>query len=311
MSTEGIATPRVPAIDGEYWAIGTYPDLLEYTYSSGEGAGEHEVVDHAIFQSADGAWHLWACVRGLRIGRLLYHWEGESLEHGPWQPRGVAMRAEAAYGESINDFYGEEWIQAPHVIVADGTYYMFYGGHNTEMGECQICLAVSADGRAFSRHTDARGFSRVFTGPGEARDPMVLRVGDRYHCYYCGHDTGSRRPCKVYCRTSDDLVTWSDYREVSWGGHSSGVGPWSAECPFVVHHEGYYYLFRTSEYRPPARTHVYRSRDPFDFGLGTDAKWVTTLRVAAPEIVQLDDQYYISTVEDLKGGVKLARLKWL
>ena len=79
----------------------------------------------------------------------------------------------------------------------------------------------------------------------------------------------------------------------------------------MVFVDGYYYLFRTSEYQPPARTHVYRSADPFDFGLGNDSHWITTLRVAAPEIVQAGDQYYISTVEDLKGGVQLARLKWV
>jgi len=140
---------------------------------------------------------------------------------------------------------------------------------------------------------------------------MVTWIDDKWVCYYTGHDPGRRKPCKVYARTSPDLVTWSDYRDVSWGGFASGAGFWSAECPFVVKLDGYYYLFRTSEYRPPARTHVYRSLDPFDFGLGNDSKWVTTLRVAAPEIVQVGEQYYISSVEDLKGGVQLFRLRWL
>jgi hypothetical protein len=200
----------------------------------------------------------------------------------------------------------------------DGIYHMFYGGHNTGTGECQICLATSSDGRTFQRYSGPGGHSRVFVGPGEARDPMVLQVGERFLCYYTGHDQGRRKPCKVYCRTSPalssaaepDLIHWSDYQEVSYGGHSSGWGTWSAECPFVVFLDGFYYLFRTSEYRSPARTHVYRSHDPFDFGLGHDGQWVTTLRVAAPEIVQVGDRYYISSVEDMKGGVQLARLKW-
>lgn len=300
------STLLTPAIEGGFWYIGTYPDLGDLAYGS-----DHEVVDHAIFQSDDGRWHLWACIRGLKIGRLLYAWEGESLEKGPWEPVGIGMRADQDYGESINDWNGEEWIQAPHVVVRGGTHYMFYGGHNTELGECQICLATSTDGRNWQRYRNAQGYSRLFVGPGQARDPMVIRIGDLYYCYYTGHDTGLRKPCKVYCRTSEDLHHWSDYRPVSWGGHSSGAGPWSAECPFVVERDGWYYLFRTSEYAPPARTHVYRSQAPLDFGLGHDEKWVTTLRVAAPEIVQDGDQYYISTVEDLKGGVRLARLKWI
>ncbi len=299
-------TPHIPVLASEPWHITGYPELGNLANDA-----EHEVVDHAIWQSADGKWHCWACVRGTKIGRLLYGWEGATLEQTDWKPDGITMRAERSYGESINDWFGEEWIQAPYVLHQGDTYYMFYGGHNTELGECQICLATSPDGRRFERYKNPQGMSRLFVGPGEARDPMVLKVGEQWVCYYCGHDTGQRRPCKVYARTSSNLLDWSDYREVSWGGLASGEGFWSTECPFVVYLDGYYYLFRTSEYRSPARTHVYRSRDPFNFGLGNDSKLVTTLRVAAPEVVQVGDQYYISSVEDLHGGVQLFKLQWM
>ncbi len=298
--------PKIPALDGSPWYITGYADVGDLAIGN-----NHEIVDHAIWQSADGKWHCWACVRGTRIGRVLYGWEGDSPEQSNWKPVGITMRADRTYGESINDWLGEEWIQAPHVIEANGQYYMFYGGHNSELGECQICVATSQNGRIFTRYMNPQGFSRVFVGPGEARDPMVLRVGDQWVCYYCGHDTGKRRPCKVYARTSTDLFTWSDYQEVSWGGFTSGTGYWSTECPFVVFKDGYYYLFRTSEYRAPARTHVYVSKNPFDFGLGTDEKLVVTLRVAAPEVIQVGDQYYISSVEDLKGGIQLFKMKWM
>jgi arabinan endo-1,5-alpha-L-arabinosidase len=179
------------------------------------------------------------------------------------------------------------------------------------LGECQICLATSTDGRTFERWQNEAGYSRLFVGPGEARDPMVMYIGDQWVCYYCGHDRDSRKPCKVYARTSNDLLHWSDFREVSYGGFASGDGFWSAECPFVIFKDGYYYLFRTSEYYSPARTHVYRSQDPFDFGLGNDDKLVTTLRIAAPEVIQIGEEFYISTVEDLRTGIQLARLKWI
>ena len=297
--------PYVPVIAGDWWHIGNNPDLGEL-----DGGERQEVVDHAIFQSADGAWHLWACIRGTRIGRLLYHWEGASLEERRWKPQGVAMRVDRAYGESIDDRYGQEWIQAPHVIERDGVYYMFYGGHNTESGECQICLATSEDGRTFQRRRNEKGQSRVFVGPGEARDPMVIEIDGLYHCYYTGHDTGSPSPCKIYCRVSDDLLHWSDWVAVNWGG-SGGWGRWSAECPFVVSRQGYLYLFRTSRYQPPAEVHVYRSQDPHDFGKGNDEKKVATLRAAATEIVEVGEEYFISTVEDLRGGVQLGRLRWV
>jgi hypothetical protein len=138
---------------------------------------------------------------------------------------------------------------------------------------------------------------------------MAVKIGELYHCYYTGHDVGKPAPCKIYCRTSPDLIEWSDFRDVSWGG-SGGRGNWDAECPFVVHLDGYYYLFRTSWYWPPAVTHVYRSEDPLDFGLDDDSKYLGTIRVSAPEVMQVGDQYYISTVEDLQGGVQVAKLKW-
>ena len=302
-----VARVRVPVLNGNPWHVTGYPDLGDLAY----GPREHEVVDHAIWQSRDGKWHIWACVRYTKVGRVFYGWEGDSPEQSNWTPRGVVMRADKSYGENINDWFGEEWIQAPHVILHGDTYWMFYGGHNTDVGECQICLATSKDGRHFERYKNAQGQSRLFIGPGDARDPMVVRAGDQWLCYYSGNRSGQRQPNIVYVRTSSDLIHWSDYRKVSWGGFTSGTGPLSAQCPFVIYLDGYYYLFRTSEYYPPARTNVYRSEDPFDFGLNDDSKWVQTLRCAASEIVQDGDQYYISSVEDLKGGVQLFRLKWL
>jgi len=295
--------PRIPVVQKPMWHISNNPDLGEFTGDA------QEVVDHAIWQSADGRWHLWACIRGTRIGRLLYAWEGGSLEHQDWEPKGVAMRRDRAAGESHHDWHGQEWIQAPHVSCWDRVYYMFYGGHSTEADCCQICVATSEDGRTFARRRDDRGYSRVFQGPGEARDPMVIRIGDYYHCYYTGHDPCQQSPCKIYCRTSADLARWSDYVAVNWGG-SGGDGPYSAECPFVVALDNLYYLFRTSRYRPPAQAHVYCSEDPLDFGRGDDSHKVAELRLAATEVVLDGGRYYVSTVEDLQGGIQLARLDW-
>ena len=296
--------PQRPVLRGRMWPISDNPDL------GALNGDKQEVVDHAIFQSDDGRWHLWACIRGTAIGRLIYHWEGPSIETPNWARAGIAMRAEKRYGESINEHDGQEWMQAPHVIVRDGVHHMFYGGHNTESDACQVSLALSEDGRVFQRYRNSRGYSRVFVGPGQARDPMVIRIGDLFYCYYTGHDTGQPAPCKIYCRTSADLLHWSDHVPINWGG-SGGDGPWSAECPHVVYRHGTYYLFRTSRYQPPAVTHVYRSEDPLDFGCDSDDKKIGTLRVAAPEIVVVDGQTYISTVEDLRGGVQVSRLEWV
>jgi hypothetical protein len=293
-----------PVLDGPSWHIGTLPDLGELNTE------KQEVVDHAIFQAANGKWQLWACVRRTAIGRLLYRWEGDSLTEGPWEPRGIAMRAENEYGESIDDWDGEEWIQAPYVHFENGRYFMFYGGHRSENGHCQICLATSTDGIRFAKRRNENGYSRIFVGPGETRDPMVIKVGDRYLCYYTGNEIGPNECSRVYCRQSSDMLTWSEPTVVHWGG-KPGLTLWSTECPFVIHLRGYYYLFHTRAYYPPAKSHVYRSMDPLDFGPGGDSKLITTLRVAAPEILFHNGEYFISNVEDLRGGVQLTRLRWV
>lgn len=301
---KGTAPELMPVLEGKPWHISDNPDLGALT---GE---KQQMVDHAIFPSRDGAWHLWACIRGTKVGRVLYAWEGDALEQTVWKQKGIAMRRSSRHGESVDDWGGEEWIQAPHVIVHDGRHHMLYGGHRSELDHCQICLATSADGRTFRRHENAFGQSRVFVGPGEARDPMTLKIGETLHCYYTGNpDPKNRRDQgAIYCRTSKDLKTWSAARRVCYGG-GAGTGMWSAECPHVVQREGYFYLFRTTSYRKPL-THVYRSRDPMNFGLGDDSKKIGTIAVAAPEIVRHDGRDYISSVHDLTGGVQLMKLSW-
>ena len=83
------------------------------------------------------------------------------------------------------------------------------------------------------------------------------------------------------------------------------------ECPHVVFRGGYYYLFRTEDYGL-ARTHVFRSEDPLDFGAGDASDgYVGMIGVAAPEIIVGPDGIeYITSNHDLRNGTKLCRLRW-
>ncbi len=312
--------PLIPILSGKPWMICPNPtDLgsLQGEIKPGKPFGGQEVVDHHIWRDREGVWRCWACVRHTAVGRIFYGWRADSLEQSPWTPTGVMMRRNHLYGESLADrpdpFHEHsEWLQSPFVVREGDWYYLFYGGESCEpLGNLplsSICLATSQDGIQFNRRLNKEGFAWLFIGPGEARDPCVIKVGDEWLCYYSGAETGSRAPNKVYVRTSRDLLNWSASREVHWGG-SQGALAYQCESPFVLFHEGFYYLLRTKNYAE-GLVYVYCSEDPFDFGIDNDKGFLGRIDVAAPEIIVDGGRMYITSVKDLAGGMTLQRLEW-
>ena len=261
---------------------------------------KQQPVDFSVWQAADGTWQLWSCIRHTKergYTRLFYRWEGAWLTDPNWKPMGIAMRADPKLGEQAGG------LQAPYVFREGTNYVMFYGGWN------DICSAISADGKTFVRLTNSQSKVTLFGAPtGNTRDPMVIRIGDLWHCYYTAHPNNLGA---VYCRTSRDLQFWSEAQLVAKGGQS-GDGPYSSECPFVVELEhGQFYLFRNQIYGKNAKCSVYFSRDPLDFGVdqGT-GHFVCTLSVAAPEIIRHEGQYFIATLLPSLKGIQIARLRW-
>src|SRR5205823_443029 len=146
----------------------------------------------------------------------------------------IFMRADPKLGET------EGGLQAPFVLKDGDQFDMLYGCWE------QICLASSGDGKSFNRRIFPNGRTGMFTqGIGNnTRDPMLIRNGNAWHCYYAAYPD---RHCAVFCRTSKDLANWSEAKKVAAGGEA-GDGPYSAECPFVVHLGEAFYLFRTQKY---------------------------------------------------------------
>jgi hypothetical protein len=313
-----------PVLDGDFWMVGDNPDLGPLQGNTDPARGPvQECVDHHVFQSPDGAWHLWGCVRHTAVGRVLYHWEAASVTDQHWRQTGEVIRVDRGAGECLNGV-PEEVIQSPFIARKGRTYYMFYGGSAAGTDEAgsavppgdprmagQICMMTSRDGRTWTCHHNGLGRSRVFIGPSASRDPCVLKVGRRWHLYYAGfHGEGCDRAA-FFARTSGDQLRWSDWRVVH-EDLSFGAQRWDTECPHVVHRGGDFYLFRTVEYAS-ANTHVFRSEDPLDFGVG-DArdKYVGPIAVAAPEvIVAPDGQEYITSNHDLTGGTRICHLTWV
>jgi beta-fructofuranosidase len=292
---------RVPTIDGPWWQVAYSPALPEI------GSRPGEVVDHCFFKAKSGMWQLWTQIRGTAVGRLFYRWEGGTeFERPDWEPKGICWRADRHYGESLGN-PEEEFIHAPYVLQEDGRYVMYYGGGPSATPDhCQINVATSSDGVRFSRYRNPSGRSEIFSGPGWARDPMVLHLGKEYFQYYCGDDDGKG---VIALRTSTASVgrPWSKHQVVSQGG-TLGTGRASQQCPFVVCLDGYFYLFKmagSNEYR----TAVYRSENPRDFG-AEDDQLVAVLKSSASEIIRVKGQFYISSLIPGYKGVRVARLRW-
>lgn len=290
------AEAGIPVLDGPWRMVATQPDV------GALATPKQQAVDFAIWQAADGTWQIWSCIRNTLAGgdggktRLFHRWEGQSLDDPAWRAMGVAMEADPTLGERPGG------LQAPYVFKRAGTYHMFYGCWD------EIARATSPDGKTFTRVV-RDGRSGLFREPGDdanTRDPMIIEIDGVFYCYYVA-SPGDRGA--IYVRTSRDLDNWSESKIVCAGG-TPGDGPWSAECPFVVRRGDDYYLLRTQKYGRNALTHVYRSKDPMDFGVNDDRCLVTSLPVAAPEVIEHHGEYLLAGLGLELEGIRLAPLAW-
>jgi len=222
----------------------------------------------------------------------------------------VARSSDLCHWETLPDILSgvqnQSWdgrgVDSPFVIEQDGTYYLYYTAA-TWPGTERILWATSdnpqdsdswqVQGEAF-RPNHAGEF---WPAGSEAwcRDPMVLKDGDLYYLYYVGRDEGGGI--------------------IGAGVASSLAGPWKDlgavvpvldgqdyDSPFVVAHEGTYYLF----YHHPGQGTQYRISDaplgpwsePYDLAPG----W-------AHEVWQADyGQWFTSFLTDYT--VTIFPLKW-
>ena len=159
---------------------------------------------------------------------------------------------------------GETHLWAPHVVVHDDRYWMFYCGGGLDETAYRIQLAVSGDCWRWTRHAA----NPLVVDGFHARDPMVLRVGDRWVLYYTATTAPSGGQFVVKAVESDDLLTWAAPRIVYTDARAGTFGG-TTESPFVVARDGLYYLFigpdwgmNLTSYRT---TRVLASDDPFHF----------------------------------------------
>ena len=175
---------------------------LIYDPSVGE-AEQWYINDHTFFRDFDGLWHL----IGITHAEPAFPHDEKHLAHataprlrGPWTKEPFALSADPAWGET------QLW--APHVIQHDGQFWMFVCAGGPSHQEYRIHLATSTDGTNWSRHLA----NPMLIDGYEARDPMVLRIGERWVMHYTGTSTPEGGHHVVLATESDDLVNWSGRR---------------------------------------------------------------------------------------------------
>lgn len=262
--------------------------------------GENEtwyINDHTFVRDDSGTWHLFGITHPEPADpfdeKSFAHATAPSLK-GPWTKKPAALFANGSYGETL--------LWAPFVLHEGSTYYMFYCGGGSNRTEFQIELATSTDLTNWTREP-----APLFKDGYDARDPMVLRVGNQWVLYYTANSQASGGNHVVAYRTSTDLKNWSE-KKIAFTDPTTGTYAGPTESPFVVARGNDYYLF-IGPREGYSNTAVFHSKDPFSFDPNNV---VHRFESHAAEVVQdTDGTFYASHAGWQQGGVHLTPIDWL
>ncbi|MEC3957264.1 glycosyl hydrolase family 32 [Nocardia sp. CDC153] len=278
-------------MDG-YIAAGDF----RHIYDPSEPGEPWYINDHTVIRAADGRWHLFGITHPEPADPFdeteFAHATAEDL-HGPWTKHPAVL--------TVDRERGETHLWAPFVVRADDRYFMFYDAGGTDRTATGMGLATSADLFHWTRHHH----SPVFRDGYDARDPMVLRLEDRWVMYYCATSTPAGGNHVVAYRTSRDLLHWSE-RRIAYTDPTAGTGAGNTESPFVFTHADAWYLLIGP--RPDyVGTEIFRSTNPFHFDTSDRVGHVPA---HAAEVVTHDGTHWITHAGWAQGGVALAPLRF-
>jgi beta-fructofuranosidase len=271
------------------------------------GVGEAQpwyINDHCFIQGRDRTWHLFGITRPEPARPMdetnFAHATARSLLQQPWKKEPFALTV------ARDAPWHEVHLWAPCVVFSGDLYYMFYCAGARDHAKYHINLATSPDLFTWTRSPK----NPMVVDGNDARDPFVLRVGNKWVMYYCATSRPEKGNHIVAYVTSDDLLTWTN-RGVAFTDPSVGTYGGPTESPFVVAHGGAYYLFigpRNGLKEEYDGTDVFRSDTPFSWSI---AHKVGHISAHAAEVVQDNDgQWWVSRAGWGRGGVYLAPLIW-
>jgi len=270
-----------------------------FTHIYDPSIGEQQkwyINDHTFIKDTKGIWHLFG----------ITHTEPADPDHeilfahataphllGPWTKQPYALKVDFNY-------FGETHLWAPHVIHVNETYYMFYNGGASDASKFAISLATSKDLFNWTRLSSGP----LFRDGWAARDPMVIKIDDLWHLFYCATTDPTKTVSHVTAyRTSNDLIHWSE-RHIAYTDPSKDTGGGPTESPFVVHENDWWYLF-TGPRVDYVKTAVFRSKTPTNFSI---SEQVGEIHSHAAEVIYDDGKYWISSCGWGQGGVYIAPL---
>ena len=262
--------------------------------------GEKEtwsINDHCFMRGKDGTWHMFGITgipRSPISGKVFAHATAESLTQVPWDKKPFALKADSKSKEVL--------LWAPHVILHNGTYHMYYCAGDADPTKYKIHLAISKDLEKWQRHPE----NPMIVDGFHARDPFVIKVGDEWVMYYTATSSPTGGNYVVACQTSRDLIHWSN-RKTVFRDPAKGTGGGPTESPFVVRRGEYYYLF-IGPRGGYVGTDVFRSGSPLKWDLKSK---VGHIKAHAAEVIRdVDGKWYVSHCGVGQGGVYLAPLYW-
>ena len=305
-SWDGFDEPdgMVDMAEGFLKELASGKDPLEGKFAEPGG----NVVDHAIIKK-DNLWHL-IYIRGIAGSSWPDYPQfnfGHAVSHdlANWQ-------IEKPLLETVKEEFDSYQVWAPHIIEHEGRYWNFYTGVNDSVTQA-ICLATSEDLYHWERYEENPLFNSLPWGFwdeshwSDCRDPMVLKDGDTFYCYYTAGRMIPDTEQFEYClgiASSKDLLNWKDegFRRLE---HTLGTPP---ESPFVLKKEGEFYLFYTN-YKHGI---VYiKSSDPLHWEENPDNPQSIIKGVSASEIIQENGKWYITLISHMNNGLHFFEIKEL
>ena len=286
-------------------SMGNDPFAGKYTEPGGY------TVDHALIKK-DGVTHLFY-IRGTAVTNwpeypLFNFGHAVSSDLKNWEIQNPVLQCPKTGWDQYQ-------VWAPHVIEHNNTYYMFYTGVNQTVTQA-ICLATSTDLNHWERYEKNPVITTGKWGKwdsnewSDCRDPVVLKDGKTFYLYYTAMHLNAETNKPEYCigiSTSTDLYNWKD-EGFFLLTNSLSTPP---ESPFVLKHNGMYYMFYTS-YK--YGTVYLTSKDPVKGWKELPVeKMVLMPGVSASEIYQDKGKYYMSYISHLKNGLhffEITELIW-